>query len=78
MPLRRVSERLAWDFWVRPIEAMIRRWCREYAGSLDFCEEYQSWLVEEFSGVLCVDEVCQNRLALLLAVDPACARRRQD
>jgi lambda repressor-like predicted transcriptional regulator len=38
---------------------------------VDFEGDYQSWVVEEFSGVLCVDEVYQDKLALLLAVDPA-------
>lgn len=71
MAFRRVTERLARDFWVRPSEAMIRRWCREYAEGLDFCEDYQSWVVEEFSGILCVDEVYQDKLALLLVADPA-------
>jgi len=71
MAVRRVTERLARDFWVSPSEAMIRCWCHEYAGSLDFCGDYQSWVVEEFSGILCVDEVYQDKLALLLAVDPA-------
>jgi len=67
----RVSRRLARDFWVRPSEAMIRRWCRDYARGLDFARDYQAWVIEEFSGVLCVDEVYQEHLALLLAVDPA-------
>ena len=49
---------------------MVRRWCHEYTESLDF-EDYQSQVVEEFSGILCVDEVYQGELALLLAVDPA-------
>jgi lambda repressor-like predicted transcriptional regulator len=71
MAVRRVTGRLARDFWVSPSEAMIRRWCHEYAGSLDFAGDYQRWVVEEFSGVLCVDELYQDRLALLLAVDPA-------
>jgi hypothetical protein len=71
MAVRRVTERLARDFWVSPSEAMIRCWCHEYAGSLDFCGDYQSWVVEEFSGILCVDEVYQDKLALLLAVDSA-------
>jgi len=71
MAIRRVAERLARDFWVSPSEAMIRRWCHEYAESLDFSGDYQSWVVEEFSGILCVDEVYQDELALLLAVDPA-------
>ena len=72
MPFRRVTGRLARDFWVKPSEAMIRRWCKDFAEGLNFEEDYQRWVVEEFSGVLCVDEVYQDRLALLLAVDPAC------
>lgn len=71
MAFRRVTERLARDFWVSPSEAMIRRWCREYAEELDFCGDYQSWVVEEFSGILCVDEVYQDQMALFVAVDPA-------
>jgi hypothetical protein len=71
MPFRRVTGRLTRDFWVKPSEAMIRRWCKEFAEGLDFKEDYQAWVVEEFSGILCVDEVYQDKLALLLAVDPA-------
>lgn len=70
MAMRRVAIRLARDFWVRPSEAIIRVWCRDYGQSLDFQQDYQAWVVESFSGVLCVDEVYQGRLALLLAVDP--------
>jgi hypothetical protein len=73
MAFRRVAKRLARDFWVKPSEAMIRRWCSDYANELDFEEDYQKWVVEEFSGVLCVDEVYQGKLALLLAVDPSVA-----
>lgn len=71
MAMRRVSVRLARDFWVQPSEGSIRRWCRAYAAVLDFATDYQPWVVSEFSGILCVDEVYQDRLALLLAVDPA-------
>ena len=71
MPFRRVAKRLARDFWVKPSEAMVRRWCRDYADGLDFAGDYQAWVVEEFSGILYVDEVYQDKLALLLAVDPA-------
>jgi hypothetical protein len=70
MAMTRVARRLARDFWVRPSEAMVRHWCRAYAKALDFARDYQDWVVEEFSGVLCVDEVYQDRLALLVAVDP--------
>jgi hypothetical protein len=71
MAVRRVARRLARDFWVQPSEGMIRRWCQAYAAGLDLAGDYQAWVVAEFSGVLCVDEVYQDRLALLLAVDPA-------
>src|SRR2546430_12264979 len=50
---------------------MVRLWRRAYAARLDFSTDYQPWIVESFSGVLCVDEVYQGELALLLAVDPA-------
>jgi hypothetical protein len=74
MAFDRVAARLARDFWVRPSEAAIRGWCRDYIDGPEVAgaaEDYQRWVVEEFSGVLCVDEVYQGRLALLLAVDPA-------
>ena len=70
MAMRRVAVRLARDFWVQPSEGVIRVWCRNYGQSLDFRHDYQRWVVESFSGVLCVDEVYQGKLALLLAVDP--------
>jgi transposase len=71
MAIRRVSRRLAEDFWVQPSEAMIRHWCRAYTDGLDFAEAHQAEVIAEFSGVLCVDEVYHGELALLLAVDPA-------
>jgi len=71
MAVRQVPARLARDFWVQPSEGMIRQWCRAYCAGLDFAGDYQAWVVEEFSGLLCVDEVYQGALALLLAVDPA-------
>lgn len=71
MAIRRVSQRLARDFWVAPSEGMVRLWCRAHRATLDFEGDYQPWVVSEFSGILCVDEVYQGQLALLLAVDPA-------
>jgi hypothetical protein len=50
---------------------MVRVWCRAFADHLDFAADYQPWVIASFSGVLCVDEVYQGELALLLAVDPA-------
>jgi hypothetical protein len=71
MAARRVPDRLARDFWVRPDEKMVRLWCRAYATEIDFAVDYQPRVVASFSGILCVDEVYQEDLALLLAVDPA-------
>src|SRR5262245_41615423 len=50
---------------------MVRLWCRAYAAEIDFVVDYQPWVVANFSGILCVDEVYQGDRALLLAVDPA-------
>jgi transposase len=71
MAFRRVSQRLARDFWVVPSEATIRRWCRAFTAGVSMDQDYQAWVVSEFSGILCMDEVYQHDLALLLAVDPA-------
>ena len=71
MAMRRVSQRLAADFWVQPSEGMIRGWCTTYGKTFDFVKDYQPWVTREFSGILCVDEAYQGDLALLLAVDPA-------
>ena len=68
---RSVPDRLARDFWVKPSEKMVRLWCRAFADEVDFSADYQPWVVANFSGILCVDEVYQGDLALLLAVDPA-------
>ena len=73
MAFRRVASRLARDFWVQPSEKMIRAWGQAYSNALEFETDYQPWVVGEFSGILCVDEVYQDKLALLLAVDPAAA-----
>ncbi len=71
MAMRRVGQRLGRDFWVQPSESIIRQWCRTYQATFDFETDYQPWVVSEFSGILCVDELYQDKLALLLAVDPA-------
>jgi hypothetical protein len=71
MAISRVRQRLAADFWVRPSETMLRVWCRAAVAQLDFVQDYQPWVVSSFSGILCVDEVYQGEVALLLAVDPA-------
>ena len=69
--MRRVPDRMRRDFWVCPSEGTVRNWCRSYSAAFDFETDYQAWVVSEFSGILCVDEIYQDQLALLLAVDPA-------
>lgn len=71
MAMRQVPIRLARDFWVKPHEKMVRRWCQAYRARLDFEGEYQPWAIGQFSGILGLDEVYQGQLVLLLAVDPA-------
>ena len=71
MALRRVAARLARDFWVQPSEGMIRQWCKAHSAERDFATDYLPWAAAGFSGILCVDEVYQGRIAVLLAVDPA-------
>jgi hypothetical protein len=66
-----VPDHLARDFWITLDETMVRLWCRAYAAEMDFAVDYQPWVVENFSGILCGDEVYQGDLAFLLAVDPA-------
>jgi len=44
---------------------MVRLRCRAYAAEIDFVVDYQAWVVANFSGILCVDEVYQGDLALL-------------
>ncbi len=57
MAMRRVTARLARDFWVQPSAGMIRQWCKAYAAGLDFVGDYQPWVVSAFSGIRCVDAV---------------------
>jgi hypothetical protein len=71
LPFGRVAKRLSRDFWVQPSERMVRIWCRKYTDTLSLEGDYQQWVIAEFSGVLCVDEVYQGKLAMLLAVDSA-------
>ena len=44
---------------------MVRLWCRAFAAEVNFIANSAA-VVANFSGVLCVDEVYQGELALLL------------
>jgi transposase-like protein len=71
LAMRCVPDRLARDFWVKPDEKMVRRWCRTFAAEIDVAVDDQPWVIATFSGILRVDELYQGDLALLLAIDPA-------
>ena len=66
----RVPARLARDLRVRPSATVIRDGCRTFAAGQTLGDDYTAWIVQSFSGVLCVDEVYLGDLALLVAVDP--------
>ena len=71
LAFRRVPDHMARECCVRPSERLVRSWCHTYRTPLGDQPSYLPWVVEQFSGILCVDEVYQGKLALLLAVDPA-------
>jgi len=71
MATGRAAKRMQRDFWVQPTEGIIRKWSKAYRAGVKFEVDYQPWVVQEFSGILCVDEVYQDELALLVAVDPS-------
>ncbi len=61
---RRVPDRLARDFWVKPSEKMVRLCSCAFAAEVDFSADCQPWVVANFSGILCFDEVYQGELAM--------------
>jgi hypothetical protein len=52
--------------WLTKPHKLLKSLCLVHAEG-----DYQKWVIVESSGVLCVDEVYEDKLALLLAVDPA-------
>jgi lambda repressor-like predicted transcriptional regulator len=71
MPIIKVPHRLSRDFGIRPSEGAIRFWIRTYNRQPSQWESYESLVLSSFSGILCLDELYQGHLAVLLAVDPA-------
>ena len=71
MPATGVSKRFERDFGISPTEGTIRHWIKNRDARSALYGDYDQWVVESFSGVLCVDEVYQGKFAVLLAVDPA-------
>jgi hypothetical protein len=72
MPISRVPRRLSRDFGVKPTESIIRYWIRNLSHQhvLQW-HGYEEHVVNSFSGILCVDEMYQGKIAILLATDPS-------
>ena len=70
MPISSVPQRVARDFSIYPVKSTIHLWYNQAGKQLDLFQDYEPWVVRTFSGVLCVDEVYDKHLCLLLATDP--------
>lgn len=70
MPISKVPHRLHRDFGIMPSESTVRNWIADAGFKLqeDAVIDFKS--IEEFSGVLCIDEGYSGNLSLLLAADP--------
>ncbi|MBN1981121.1 MAG: hypothetical protein JW795_06295 [Chitinivibrionales bacterium] len=69
LPYRLVQERMREDFYVWVSLGSIHEcfyWAHEQINSA----ERQKWIVEHFSGVLCIDEVHERGRVILYATDP--------
>lgn len=69
MPITKVVRRIERDFGIRISETAIRRWISS-AASLQGVDEGHPKVIDETSGVLCIDEAYSGALALLIATDP--------
>lgn len=67
--IRATRARVQRDFNIAPANATISRWGKEEA-SLLVRELPSERVIEEFSGVLCIDEAYDKGFALLVAVEP--------
>lgn len=70
MPFRRVPERVAEDFHLYPVLSTVWEWHRDRCDGLDLSTDYEPWVRARFSGVLCIDEVYDGPLCLILSTDP--------
>lgn len=70
MPLTRVPERMEEDFHCRPAKTTVRGWVQQAGEALDWAQVYEPWVKRSFPGVLCLDEVYDAQLVVLVATDP--------
>jgi hypothetical protein len=70
MPFCRVPERMAEDFHLYPSTSTVWEWHRCHTEAIDLSTAYEPWVKARFSGVLCLDEVSEGPLCLILSTDP--------
>jgi len=70
LPYRKVQERMAEDFELRGISLGFIHTCFKWAYHQIDNEERRRWAVENFSGVLCIDEIHEGKRVILYATDP--------
>ena len=70
MPFSLVPERVLRDFHIHPAVSSVHRWYHQQARQLDLFYDYYPWVTSSFSGVLCIDELYDKDLCLIMATDP--------
>jgi len=70
MPFCRVPERVADDFHLYPATSTVWEWHRQACGAINLTADYEPWVKAPFSGVLCIDELYEGALCLILSTDP--------
>jgi hypothetical protein len=68
--IRAARTRVRRDFNINPANASISRWTELEASSLLTEKWFEEPCIQEFSGILCIDETYDKGLAMLVAVDP--------
>ena len=70
MPFSRVPDRVGEDFHLYPSKSTVWEWHRQKTEGIDLSSTYEPWVKATFSGVLCIDEVYDGPLCLILSTDP--------
>ena len=71
LPYRKVQERMREDFLL-PVSVGFIHDCFQWGYDQINTQERRRWAVENFSGVLCIDEVHDGPRVILYATDPLC------
>jgi hypothetical protein len=70
MPFSNVPNRMQRDFHIKPAVSTVHRWYHQQAQQLDLFYDYHQWVINSFSGVLCIDEIYDNDICIMVATDP--------